>query len=57
MKLDKKEVVERRLKLMEQEGIKFECNADVAVMPWSRCARLRCDCCLYRRYLAARSAG
>lgn len=29
MKLDKKEVVERRLKLMEQEGIKFECNADV----------------------------
>ncbi len=29
MKLDKKEVVERRLKLMEQEGIKFQCNADV----------------------------
>ncbi|MGD9841909.1 MAG: glutamate synthase subunit beta [Steroidobacteraceae bacterium] len=29
MKLDKKAVVERRLKLMEQEGIKFECNADV----------------------------
>ncbi len=29
MKLDKKEVVERRLKLMEQEGIKFECNANV----------------------------
>ena len=29
MKLDKQEVVERRLKLMEQEGIKFECNANV----------------------------
>jgi glutamate synthase (NADPH/NADH) small chain len=29
MKLDKKEVVERRLKVMEQEGIKFECNANV----------------------------
>jgi glutamate synthase (NADPH/NADH) small chain len=29
MKLDKKEVVERRLKLMEQEGIKFICNANV----------------------------
>src|SRR5213082_1620737 len=29
MKLDKKEVVERRLKLMELEGITFECNADV----------------------------
>jgi glutamate synthase (NADPH/NADH) small chain len=29
MKLDKKTVVARRLKLMEQEGIKFECNADV----------------------------
>jgi glutamate synthase (NADPH/NADH) small chain len=29
MKLDKKEVVERRLKLMEQEGIVFKCNADV----------------------------
>jgi glutamate synthase (NADPH/NADH) small chain len=29
MKLDKKEVVERRLKLMEQEGIVFKCNAEV----------------------------
>ena len=29
MKLDKRAVVERRLKLMEQEGIKFICNADV----------------------------
>jgi glutamate synthase (NADPH/NADH) small chain len=29
MKLDKREVVERRLKLMEQEGIKFICNAHV----------------------------
>ena len=29
MKLDKREVVERRLKLMEQEGIKFVCNATV----------------------------
>lgn len=29
MKLDKKAVVERRLKLMEQEGIKFICNANV----------------------------
>jgi glutamate synthase (NADPH) small chain len=29
MKLDKKEVVERRLKLMELEGITFQCNADV----------------------------
>ena len=29
MKLDKREIVERRLKLMEQEGIKFVCNADV----------------------------
>lgn len=29
MKLDKKEVVERRLQLMEQEGIKFICNANV----------------------------
>jgi glutamate synthase (NADPH/NADH) small chain len=29
MKLDKKEVLLRRLDLMEQEGIKFICNADV----------------------------
>ena len=29
MKLDKREVVERRLKLLEQEGIKFICNANV----------------------------
>lgn len=29
MKLDKRAVVERRLKLMEQEGIKFVCNANV----------------------------
>jgi glutamate synthase (NADPH/NADH) small chain len=29
MKLDKKEVVERRIKLMEQEGIRFICNANV----------------------------
>lgn len=29
MKLDKREVVERRLKLMEQEGITFVCNTDV----------------------------
>ena len=29
MKLDKRAVVERRLKLMEQEGIKFICNAHV----------------------------
>ena len=29
MKLDKREVVERRIRLMEQEGIKFVCNANV----------------------------
>jgi glutamate synthase (NADPH/NADH) small chain len=29
MKLDKQEVVLRRIKLMEQEGIKFICNANV----------------------------
>jgi len=29
MKLDKKEVVLRRIKLMEQEGIRFICNANV----------------------------
>jgi len=29
MKLDKRQVVERRLKLMEKEGIKFICNANV----------------------------
>jgi glutamate synthase (NADPH) small chain len=29
MKLDKREVVERRIKLMEQEGIKFICKANV----------------------------
>ena len=29
MKLDKREVVERRLKLMEAEGVKFECNTEV----------------------------
>src|SRR3954463_6374171 len=29
MKLDKKEVVLRRIKLMEQEGVKFICNANV----------------------------
>jgi glutamate synthase (NADPH/NADH) small chain len=29
MKLDKREVVERRLKIMEREGIKFICNANV----------------------------
>jgi glutamate synthase (NADPH) small chain len=29
MKLDKREVVERRLKLLEAEGVKFVCNANV----------------------------
>lgn len=29
MKLDKREVVERRIALLEQEGIKFVCNANV----------------------------
>jgi glutamate synthase (NADPH/NADH) small chain len=29
MKLDKRDVVERRLQLLEQEGIKFICNANV----------------------------
>jgi glutamate synthase (NADPH/NADH) small chain len=29
MKLDKRAVVERRLKLMEQEGIRFVCNTDI----------------------------
>jgi glutamate synthase (NADPH/NADH) small chain len=29
MKLDKREIVERRLKLMEKEGIKFACNTHV----------------------------
>jgi glutamate synthase (NADPH) small chain len=29
MKLDKKQVVQRRLQLMEQEGVKFVCNANV----------------------------
>ena len=29
MKLDKREVVDRRIELMEQEGIKFVCNANV----------------------------
>ncbi len=29
MKLDKRTVVDRRIKLMEQEGIKFVCNANV----------------------------
>jgi glutamate synthase (NADPH/NADH) small chain len=29
MKLDKRKVVERRLKLLEQEGVKFICNANV----------------------------
>ncbi len=29
MKLDKRKIVERRLKLMEQEGIKFVCNTNV----------------------------
>src|SRR5205814_10660598 len=30
MKLDKREVVERRLKLMQAEGIEFRCNTHVA---------------------------
>ena len=29
MKLDKREVVERRLRLLEQEGVEFVCNANV----------------------------
>ncbi|MBM4197225.1 MAG: glutamate synthase small subunit [Gammaproteobacteria bacterium] len=29
MKLDKREIVERRIRLMEEEGIKFICNANV----------------------------
>ncbi len=31
MKLDKREIVERRLKIMEQEGIEFVCNTNVGV--------------------------
>ena len=29
MKLDKQEVLMRRIELMEQEGVKFICNANV----------------------------
>ncbi len=29
MKLDKREVVERRIRILEQEGVKFVCNANV----------------------------
>lgn len=31
MKLDKREIVERRIKLMEQEGVQFVCNTHVGV--------------------------
>jgi len=57
MKLDKKEVVLRRIALMEKEGIKFICNANVgekrrgADFPEEYDGRH-----LHRRHLAARSA-
>ena len=41
MKLDKKEVVLRRVKLLEQEGVKFVCNAHVGVT--HDVAQLRAD--------------
>lgn len=34
MKLDKREVVLRRVKLMEQEGISFVCNAEIGSSAW-----------------------
>lgn len=34
MKLDKREVVLRRVKLMEQEGISFVCNAEIGSSSW-----------------------
>ena len=58
MKLDKKEVVERRIKLLEAEGIKFLCNANVGenVEPQTAAARFRRHGDLHGRDTAARPA-
>ncbi len=59
MKLDKKEVVLRRIRLMEQEGVKFICNANVGRerrapdLPQG----VRRDGHLHRGHAAARPAG
>ena len=57
MKLDKREVVERRLKLMEQEGIKFICNANVGDNVEAQLLRKDFDAHrdVHRRDAAARS--
>ncbi len=37
MKLDKKEIVERRIRLMEEEGVQFVCNANIGEdSEWTR---------------------
>ena len=58
MKLDKQEVLLRRLDLMEQEGIKFICNADVGdnVEPQIFLQGVRRHCHLHRRHAATRPA-
>ena len=58
MKLDKQEVVLRRIKLMEEEGIKFICNANVGdnVEPQIFLQGIRRDRHLHRRHPAARPA-
>ena len=58
MKLDKREVVERRVELMEQEGVKFVCNAEVGenVEAQLLLQGLRRDGALHRRDAAARPA-
>ena len=59
MKLDKREVVARRITLLEKEGIKFLCNATVGenVEAELLVQGLRRDRDLHRRHRAARSAG
>ena len=58
MKLDKQEVVMRRIKLMEEEGIKFICNAHVGanVEPMLLLTDFDADHHLHRRHPGARPA-
>jgi glutamate synthase (NADPH/NADH) small chain len=58
MKLDKQEVVLRRIKLMEKEGIKFICNANVGdnVEPQIFLKEFDATRHLHRRHAAARPA-
>jgi NADPH-dependent glutamate synthase beta subunit-like oxidoreductase len=57
MKLDKQKVVQRRVDLLEAEGVVFVTNCEIGKdIPAAQIRRKRRRCLLHRRDQAARSA-